>query len=223
MKNGGRPTASEVMKNTQKIWLIVTVAVAAAVDALISAVLIATGADGAYLSKTALLLVVDILYLLLVLFSHMRFSYTRKHVVLFAVLRIGITLWMTVTLTVQDEKRIFVFSSLLIWAALNFASVFIAVFAYLYAARRMGGPRILQTVFAAVMTAAIAATATCYGVLVLRKGFFGQGSLAVRPLLYRETEGGYIVSEVAQGRGTRIVVPAKFNGKKSGGRVGGYL
>lgn len=73
-----------------------------------------------------------------------------------------------------------------------------------------------KIILCAVVGIAVFMTFT-YSVFVASNGYFGQGeSLEIRAVAYKydKQNDGYIASELAGGNGTKVVIPATFNGKK---------
>ena len=206
---------TSALSGISKIFLLVCLAAVLLADLAVIILLAVQGIGSAYITYPVLFAIIDAVFLVQVCISNCRFKYTVLHVTVYCVLA---AIFFTAYMAFVIFAKVSVFTDVAagLWIGVHALAVACVIITYIYAAKRISSGRLFQTVVAVIAAAACVATVGAYGVAVISSGVFGQGGLAVRPLVYEydEEKDGYRVLSAVNEKGSVISVPAEFNGKK---------
>ena len=212
MKNISHSPVTEMLSGRHKIWLIIGLALLPIADLSACIVLWVFGAASSYWILPFLMTVADLLYLLAVVLSNLRFKYAKTlfiFYILFTV--ISIIVWLA---KFASNPITLANIALSAWALLHVFGIVAVAISFLYATRRFRSGRHVQLVLAIIFSAAVLLCAVFYGVTVIGDGYFGQGHGNL-PLVYNYIFGDECeVTDVVYGNGDSVVIPYEFNGRK---------
>lgn len=151
--------------------------------------------------------VLDLILLVAILKSNFRFAYSRVFPLIYSVLSLGVTAGL-ITITYNAFTTV----ALALAAATKILAV-IALALGTFTAAKLGGK-----VKTAAVVSLIAFIAVCsvFSFSVYGNGYFGQGGLGYRNVIFEldEDGDGYVATGLMEGNGETVVIPNERNGKK---------
>ena len=210
MANTAKNTITQNRIKSPRLWLILAAAAALFTDIFVTVLLAIGGYDFTYMFCTVFMLALDALLLVGAFLSNYRFKYSRLQWIIYAALTTVFTLVNTLVCLFSAGGTFVTYFAGISWLVVHVAAIIATIVGALRA-----GKFGKKGVGAAVCVAVFIALVCVYSVMAAGGGVFGQGSgETVRALVYSESEYGYTVSGVLNGKGNVIVIPESFNGKK---------
>lgn len=203
------------MKKSNKIFLLICLGLAFAVDFSVMVFLLVGGVQGQFWLFPLFFALFDAAFILQAVFSNFRFKYTVAEIISYLVLSVVALLIMLWADVFPGGETYFTDGAAALWFILHFAGLITSLICYLRAANFLRGKA--GAAVAALFIAVCGAGAGYYGVSLAANGFLGQGpETEVRPISYEylEESDSYAVKRVLNGKGTSVTVPDEFNGKK---------
>ncbi|MCD8201039.1 MAG: PKD domain-containing protein, partial [Clostridia bacterium] len=194
------------------IWLWLSAGIVCLADIAVLVVLGIEGVQGAVYALPIVFLVLDVIITILSAVTNFRFKRALVAPIVYAVLKlvvVAMAMWMFLGDTV-----IFSTTAITLWLVFEFFSIACIILSAVFA--KGSGHGFLAVV--AVFTVAIIAFGAVYMVFVSTSGFFGQNrerTFEKRTLVYSyydDNRDSLVASDVLDGNGNTIVVPAEFNG-----------
>ncbi|MGN1373297.1 MAG: beta strand repeat-containing protein [Candidatus Coproplasma sp.] len=209
MSNKSQKTYTSINIRNSKFLLITGIAVAVILDALITALLIIGGYSFKFIAFPAVLLLLDVVYLIIgTVATNYRFRYSLAVWLVYVLLTCAACASGTVILLML-EGTVLTNIALILWTAVHAVSVICAIITALYTSKKLR-----SSVFTVIVTLLLALACAFYGVFLFAKGFFGQG-YGLRTLIYdyNASTDSYTVSGVLSGKSEKVEIATTFNGK----------
>ncbi len=202
-------TAKRLKSN--KIFLLLSLAILTAVDVFIIATLGLQKYPGVYFICPIIMLVLDVLFCVNAIFSNFRFKYTIRDVLIY-VLGIAVNL-VAVGLTLMGVLGMYVMTGTagVLWIITHAVACIAMVFGMIFAANvKWKG----KTVTAVIATVAFVAIAGGYSGFLWQDGYFGQGNdNRIITYSYDDDTESYVAEDILMGLGDTVKIPTEFNGK----------
>lgn len=202
--------------SSKKIFLFISMAAVLFADLFVTVLLIGFGVGFSMMIAPLILVAVDIIFLVLAVFTNFRFAYSIKYVAIYSVAAAALTvLFALLGSGIGNDGVVMTILSALLWAAVHLFFAFAFSASVATASSDGGKGKASAAILSALSVAAVAA----YGAFVIGSGVFGQGFAEMsRTLVYEYDEDNdcYIASGVLSGRGDKVKIPESFNGKPVG-------
>jgi hypothetical protein len=168
-----------------------------------------------FLAFPLALAVLDVIFLVKVIFSNYRFRYAVNGAIIHSVIVLLVSVAAFAVMGMLENKNGIVFVTFSMYAMLivHVAQSIATLTTALYATKSKKGA---AKIFGVLFTVVFLACAGIYGRMLLVDGFFGQGGYTeYRTVMYRydAQNGNYTAINVLDGYGTDVVIPHQFNGK----------
>ena len=173
-----------------------------------------TASEIMFLVFPAVLAVLDVLFLVKVIFSNYRFRYAVNGAVIHSVTVLLVSVFAYAVMGMLEEKNGIVFVTFAMYAMLivHVAQSVATLATALYATKsRKGAAKVCGMLFTVVFLV----LAGIYGRMLLVDGYFGQGGYTeYRTVVYKydAQNKNYTAVDVLDGYGTDVVIPHQFNG-----------
>lgn len=206
-------TLTQKRISNSKIFVYVSLALGLALDVAVFSLLVAYALPVKYWIVPLLLAVFDLGFSAVSFVSNFRFGYFKPHLIIYSV---AVTVLSLVAFLVGSDfggGSAYTSLALVVYPAVHLVVVAAVVLTIVFSIHNGTTAKALGLVAAA----ALLAVTTCYTVVLIGNGYFGQPlEQETRVLLfsYDEAADGYAVVGVEGGAGTRVVVPDEFDGKK---------
>ncbi len=211
MKNKTTLTLKNI--SSSKVPLIIGMVLATVVDLAILLYLVINGLDFEYFIAPAVLLAVDIVFLILTFISNFRFRYSIGYFVTYLVLLVIATVYVAYfSMGAFQADRTATLTALIFWVAFHLIVAIVVLFSSLYAARTFKKKKFTTAVILLLVTSIGLAG---YAGLLNSDGFFGQGNVG-RIIQYQvnDTDKTCVVTGILDGVGDTVVIPEEFDGYK---------
>lgn len=165
-----------------------------------------------YLICPIVLLVLDLAFIVKVLFSNYRFKYAVIGVIIHVACIVVTCVGAILITEVLDDRIVFETFALIAMPGVHLLQCIAALCNAWQAAHR---GKLVRRIVAIAMSALLLAGVGIYANFLRTNGFFGQGVAKIdRTVVYALDESGshYIVTDVLDGKGNTVTVPAEFNG-----------
>jgi hypothetical protein len=165
-----------------------------------------------YLICPIVLLVLDLAFIVKVLFSNYRFKYAVIGVIIHVACIVVTCVGAILITEVLDDRIVFETFALIAMPGVHLLQCIAALCNAWQAAYR---GKLVRRIVAIAMSALLLAGVGVYANFLRTNGFFGQGVAKIdRTVVYALDESGshYIVTDVLDGKGNTVTVPAEFNG-----------
>ena len=203
------------LKSPRLLLILSTLAIFATSVATIVALALG-GYDFVHYVFPSVMILADVAFLILSLFTNYRFRYAIPIPLIY----LGVSAILTAITVLLDGGTggtdVFTHFAFYSFIVVHLLAVLTVVFAYMHAAGVGKKPAGMRNT-TAIAFLLLVATVSVYSYSMLINGWFGQGAIGVERTLeysYNESDNTYTVSGVLNGRGDTIVVPAEFNGIK---------
>lgn len=203
------------LKSPRLLMILSTLAILATGIATIVS-LILGGYDFVHYVFPSLMVLADIAFLTLSLFTNYRFRYAIPIPLVY----LGVSAALTAVTVITDGGTggtdVFTHLAFYSFIVVHLLAVLTVVFAYMHAAGVGKKPAGMRNT-TAIAFLLLVASVSVYSYSMFIYGWFGQGAVGVERTLeysYDESDNTYVVSGVLGGRGDTIVVPSEFNGIK---------
>ena len=181
-------------------------------DSLVIGILLVNSTEIKFLVCPCLIALLDLLFIIKVIFSNYRFSYALNGALIHALVIVLVAAFALLGTGVLEKRVIFVSFALYAMPAVHLLQS-LAVLVTAFHAAKTG--KTLQKITAILLTALFIGGAGVYGNFLLNDGFFGQGvkmeDLTVTYSL-SDDKTSYVVTGALKGKGNTVTVPAEFNG-----------
>ena len=201
------------LKSPRLLLILSTLAIFATSAATIVS-LILGGYDFIHYIFHSAMLLADITFLILSLFTNYRFRYAIPIPLIYLGVSAGLTAVTVLTDGGTGGTDVFTHFAFYSFIVVHLLAVLTVVFAYMHAAGVGKKPSGMRNT-TAIAFLLLVASVSIYSYSTIINGWFGQGAVGVERTLeytYDESDNTYVVSGVLNGRGDTIVVPAEFNG-----------
>ena len=201
------------LKSPRLLLILSTLAIfATSVATIVS--LILGGYDFIHYIFPSLMVIADIVFLFLSLFTNYRFRYAIPIPLVYLGVSVALTAVTVLTDGGTGGTDVFTHFAFYSFIVVHLLAVLTVVFAYMHAAGVGKKPSGMRNT-TAIAFLLLVASVSVYSYSMLINGWFGQGAIGVERTLeysYNESDNTYTVSGVLNGRGDTIVVPSEFNG-----------
>ena len=209
MKNNAYTTDTIInnMLRSNKFFIFVASLLSIIADAFISTLLFIDGVFTFAIIMTAISLL-DVILIIAIIKSNFRFAYSRVFPSIYIVLSIIVTC----ALIPFMASNVFTITAMILFVATHVLAS-IAILFSMFDASKLGA----KAKFMAIITLALFIGATgYYSSFVLTNGYFGQGGIGHRSIVFEldEETDTYIASNLLEGNGSIVVIPDEYNGKK---------
>jgi len=196
-------------EGSRKALLYLCLALVSLADLLAVVFLGISGVTSAkFVACPVLLLIADALFLLFAYFTNFRFRYSIWGTVLYCVSAFVLTVASAAT---QAGGGVMTTAALVLFAAVHLVGI--AGVAVVASDSAKLGKALRRAAFA--LCALVGVSAVGYGAFLVTGGFFGQGNAGrVVEYRYSAADDSYIAVSLVEGRGKKLTVPEKFNGKR---------
>ena len=194
---------------SQKLALLLGAITAGVADIFVVVLLMIAGLWG-YVALPIALAVADIAFLVVALFTNFRFRYSMTYVITYLAIFIGCVIGHFLVIRGGAETAMTAIA-LIIWVAVHILNFIVIMLGAKGALTRQKSHHFVTALVVILFIASV-------GVYVgfgSAEGYFGQGSLTARPIVYMydEKTDSYTATGVLDGSGKFAVIPEKFDGK----------
>ncbi len=215
MDNKNKKTVIEQKIASPKLFLFISILLLFASGIAVIVSLIVGGYDFIYYIFPVSMVLCDLVFGLVTIFSNYRFRYSIPYPIIYLIATMALTVAAVVTNGGSSESLftyLFAGAFLILHLIVGTVSV---ILCYGYASYGKGSfaRKLASFLSVAVLCASVAA----YSSMVINDGWFGQGAVGVeRPVEfhYNSLTDSYTVVGVLNGKGDTVVIPSEFNGKK---------
>ena len=181
-------------------------------DSLVIGILLINSTEIKFLICPCLIALLDLIFIVKVVFSNYRFSYALNGALIHALVIVLVAIFAFVGTGLLEKRVIFVDFALYAMPAVHLLQS-LAVLVTAFHAAKTG--KTLQKTAAILLTALFVGGTAVYGNFLLNDGFFGQGvkmeDLTVTYSL-SDDKSSYVVTGALKGKGNTVTVPEEFNG-----------
>lgn len=209
--SGGNAITKNLIQS-KKTCLTLSAVVSIVIDLALTVVFAACGLidlSQIIMAFPVLFLLLDLLLILAVVKSNFRYLYSLIVPVLYAVVTLIIT---GVSLLILDGAgSIFTDQAKLIFIIVRAAISLVVLLTAILGSKVKKSVSILSFILLSCLTACT----IFYGIFVIGNGFFGQGNLSLRPVVYEYSaaDGGYVAKFALNGNASKVLINKEFNGK----------
>ena len=199
--------------NSPKVFLFITIILAFVADLVSTVMIFKAGYELQYLFFPLLILVMDILFLILSIFSNYRFRYSILQMVAYLIIVLCGVGAVTILFATSVNEIIMTIVSCVLWSSVHVLGLVAVLANSLHAGKVNKKPKKFVPFFSVALLTAMVVIFTAS---ICHNGFFGQGYIEEARTLsyvYSEEDEGYIVSNTLKGRGNTAIIPTEFNGK----------
>ena len=218
MKKTQTASFTDKFIKSPKFWMTVNFSSTIALGIALLVSLIVGGYRAQFIIFPIAMIVTDILFLLVSLFSNFRFKYTAPIPVFYLLVSVALTVLTIATDGGANGTRLFTHAAIYVFIALHV----IAATAWWLSYTHASSPAIKKMktrIAAALLGIVLVLSCGIYGFAVFHYGWFGQGAFGVERALeysWNEKTQSYDVVGLASERGDTVVVPDSFNGAPIG-------
>ncbi len=194
---------------SQKLALLLGAITAGVADIFVVVLLMIAGLWG-YVALPIILAVADLAFLALALFTNFRFRYSIAYTATYLAVFLGCVLGHFFVIRGGAETAMTAIA-LIIWVAVHILNFLVIILGAKGAVTKQKGHHLVTALLVILFIGAV-------GVYIgfgSSEGYFGQGSLTARPIVYvyDEKTDSYTATGVLDGSGKFAVIPEKFDGK----------
>ena len=156
-----------------------------------------------------LLLLLDLIFVIKVLFSNYRFAYAIKGVYVHVAAVALVCVYMIVSEQFLDSRIVFASIALYAMPAVHLVQCAASLINALHASDKKNVGR---SVAAIALSSVLAASVVFYGLFIFNSGIFGQNRERTVVYSFDEQNGYYVASGVLDGFGGTVIIPETFDG-----------
>ena len=212
MDNKNKSLMNRILKSP-KVMLFISIALAFIADFVATIMLFKGGYELQYLIFPLLILIFDILFFVLSIFSNYRFKYSILQMVTYLILVFCGVGAVTILFATRSNHIVMTILSCVLWIGVHALGLATVLTNSLHASKISKKPKkVIPFISVALLTTMV----VFFSATVCHNGFFGQGYIEeARTLVYEysEDDEGYVVKSTLKGRGNTAIIPTEFNGK----------